>query len=89
MDTTNIGGKRCINLAFFPRSKADLNFEGNLYITDDSTYNFIDGTPYMEAGFGISNIFKIIRIDAVRRLNYLDHPNVSKWRIQGQFLFDF
>ncbi len=53
------------------------------------TYNFIDGTPYMEAGFGISNIFKILRIDAVRRLNYLDHPNVSKWRIQGQFLFDF
>ncbi len=53
------------------------------------THNFIDGTPYMEAGFGISNIFKILRLDAVRRLNYLDHANVSKWRVQGQFLFDF
>lgn len=38
MDTSIVGGKRCINLAFFPRSKADLTFVGNLYITDDSVY---------------------------------------------------
>lgn len=38
MDTSMVGGKRCINLAFFPRSKTDLTFVGNLFITDDSLY---------------------------------------------------
>lgn len=32
--------------------------------------------PYMEASVGVSNIFKIGRIDFVKRLNYLDAPNV-------------
>ena len=38
IDTTVVDGQKCINLAFFPRSKADLTFEGNLFITDDSIY---------------------------------------------------
>ncbi len=29
-----------------------------------------DGAPYAEAGFGVENIFKVIRIDAIWRLNY-------------------
>lgn len=45
--------------------------------------------PYMEAGFGIGNIFKVFRIDVTRRLNYLDNPNTSKWRVQGEIQFDF
>ena len=28
--------------------------------------------PYMEYGIGIENIFKLMRIDYVRRLTYLD-----------------
>ncbi|OKZ52475.1 MAG: hypothetical protein BHV80_05180 [Phocaeicola vulgatus] len=32
-------------------------------------------TPYMECSVGIHNIFKILHIDYVRRLNYLDHPD--------------
>ena len=31
-------------------------------------------TPYMECSVGIHNIFKILHIDYVRRLNYLDNP---------------
>jgi hypothetical protein len=32
--------------------------------------------PYMELGYGIDNIFKLIRIQAIHRLNYLDDgPN--------------
>ncbi|GAB4017593.1 DUF5686 and carboxypeptidase-like regulatory domain-containing protein [Spirosoma koreense] len=32
--------------------------------------------PYMEVGYGIDNIFKLIRIQAIHRLNYLDDgPN--------------
>ena len=36
-------------------------------------------TPYMECSVGIHNIFKILHIDYVRRLNYLDHPDANKW----------
>lgn len=35
-------------------------------------------TPYMEAAIGIENIFKILRVEYIRRLNYLDHENISK-----------
>ncbi len=52
------------------------------------TYSF-NKQPYMEAGFGIGNIFKVFRVDVTRRLNYLDNPNTSKWRVQGEIQFDF
>lgn len=34
--------------------------------------NFLTNTPYMEYSIGIENILKLIRIDYVRRLTYLD-----------------
>ena len=37
-------------------------------------------TPYMECSVGIHNIFKILHIDYVRRLNYLDHPDRCLFR---------
>jgi hypothetical protein len=43
----------------------------------------------MEASFGLSNIFKVLRIDAVKRLNYLDHPNVAEWGVRARIKFDF
>jgi len=45
--------------------------------------------PYFEAGVGIENIFKIFRINAMWRLSYLNHPNVSRFGILGtmQVLF--
>lgn len=46
-------------------------------------------TPYMEASVGVANIFKLLRLDLVRRLNYLNHPGVSEWGIRGRFRFDF
>jgi len=45
--------------------------------------------PYFEAGAGIENIFKIIRVDAVWRLSYLDHPNVSPFGVRVSLRFDF
>lgn len=36
----------------------------------------LDEKPYMEASVGVTNIFKVGRIDLVKRLNYLDNPNV-------------
>lgn len=35
-------------------------------------------TPYVEMSLGIHNIFKLIHIEYVRRLNYLDYPGVHK-----------
>ena len=41
----------------------------------------LEKEPYFEGGVGIANIFSILRIDYVRRFNYLDHPEVDKWGI--------
>lgn len=45
--------------------------------------------PYLEWNVGIENIFKMFRIDYVRRVNYLDHPNVDKdgFRISFELAF--
>lgn len=45
--------------------------------------------PYFEAGAGIENIFKIIRIDAVWRLSYLEHLNTSPFGIRFSLQFNF
>ena len=46
-------------------------------------------TPYIEVSAGIANVLKFFRIDLVKRLNYLDHPNVSQWGIRTRATFDF
>jgi hypothetical protein len=45
--------------------------------------------PYVEGSIGISNIFKLLRLDLVKRFTYLDHPNVAEWGIRGRVKFDF
>ncbi len=45
--------------------------------------------PYFETGVGIENIFKILRVDALWRLSYLDHPNIAKFGIMGTLQFYF
>lgn len=64
---------------------------------DNSQYNSPHKTdelyplskPYFEAGAGIENIFKIIRVDAVWRLSYLDHPGISPFGIRVSLQFTF
>ena len=45
--------------------------------------------PYFEAGVGIENIFKIIRIDAMWRLSYLDKPDIPKFGIRAKLQVEF
>ncbi|MEJ5054658.1 DUF5686 and carboxypeptidase-like regulatory domain-containing protein [Sphingobacterium sp. MYb382] len=52
------------------------------------TYGF-GNKPYVEASFGLTNIFKILRVDYVRRLNYLDQPDAPKHGIRARVRFDF
>lgn len=53
-----------------------------------TTYG-LNSKPYMEVSVGIANIFKLMRVDLVRRLSYLDHPDVPQWGIRTRFKFDF
>jgi len=45
--------------------------------------------PYMEASVGVENIFKILRIYYVRRLSYLENPEISKGGVRFAFTFTF
>jgi hypothetical protein len=51
--------------------------------------SYFIGKPYMEAGIGIENIFRFIRVDAVWRLLYNDHPDVSRFGVFVSMNFDF
>jgi len=53
-----------------------------------TTYT-LSSKPYAEVSVGLGNIFKFFRIDLVKRLTYLDNPNVQEYGIRGRFKFDF
>lgn len=53
-----------------------------------TTYT-LNKTPYVEVSAGIMNIFKIIRVDFVKRLTYLNHPDVTQWGIRTRIKMDF
>lgn len=52
------------------------------------SYTLNDG-PYIEGSVGIANIFKLLRVDLVKRFNYLDNPEVAEWGIRARFKLDF
>lgn len=52
------------------------------------TYH-LGSKPYIETSVGIGNIFRVLRLDYVRRLNYNENPNVSKWGIRARVRFEF
>jgi len=49
----------------------------------------LGATPYMEGSVGLSNIFKILRVDLVRRFTYLENPHIAKWGIRAKIKVDF
>lgn len=53
-----------------------------------TTYSLSKG-PYMEGSVGVGNIFKVLRVDLVRRFSYLDNPNAPKLGIRTFVKFDF
>lgn len=46
-------------------------------------------TPYVEVSAGIGNILRIFRIDFVKRLTYLDDPDISDFGIRASMKMDF
>jgi hypothetical protein len=49
----------------------------------------LEKKPYIEASLGCSNIFRIFRVDVIKRITYLEHPNVSSLGVRVQFRLDF
>ncbi|MDB4919398.1 DUF5686 and carboxypeptidase-like regulatory domain-containing protein [Mucilaginibacter sp.] len=68
---------------------------------DPSLYQFpvnSEGVPttyslnnkfYTEGSIGIANIFKVLRLDYVKRFSYLDHPNAPKHGIRALVIIQF
>ncbi|MBO7301256.1 MAG: carboxypeptidase-like regulatory domain-containing protein [Bacteroidaceae bacterium] len=56
---------------------------------ENDEYHYLGTMPYMEAAIGIENIFKVLRVDYVRRLTYTNLPNINKWGIRIQFHVEF
>ena len=48
----------------------------------------LEKKPYIEASIGASNIFRIFRVDLIKRITYLNLPNVSDFGVRVQFRFD-
>ena len=49
--------------------------------------SFDKNKPYVEVGYGVENILKILRVDFLHRLNYLDKPDVDKFGVKISFQF--
>jgi hypothetical protein len=52
------------------------------------TYALNNG-PYQEGSVGIGNIFKVLRLDYVKRFSYLDHPDVPRSGIRALIVIQF
>ncbi|MBU1011705.1 MAG: DUF5686 and carboxypeptidase regulatory-like domain-containing protein [Bacteroidetes bacterium] len=75
-------------VAFIKGVTGNLSQNNKTYSTFPATTNTLE-EPYWEAGLGIENIFKVIRVDAIWRLSHLDHDNINKFGIFFSFQFVF
>jgi hypothetical protein len=48
----------------------------------------LEKKPYIEASIGLSNIFRVFRVDLIKRISYLDNPHVSELGVRVQFRLD-
>lgn len=68
--------------------------DGDLFIFptrkgDPTSFVMDPSVPYMEVSAGIHNIFKILHIEYVRRLNYLHHPGINKNGVRFMVMVTF
>ena len=48
-------------------------------------FNVFDDRPYVEVGYGVENILKILRVDFFHRLTYLDNPGAKPFGVKVSF----
>lgn len=61
----------------------------NLYLFPPETRSMNAKTPYLEYNIGLSNILKVLRVSYVRRLTYLQEPNIKKSGLRVSFKLRF
>lgn len=74
-----LGSVRRENLDLIPQTDADGN--------PIPRFGTLDRTPYLEVSYGIENILKFIRVQALHRLTYLEAPNVSRFGVKVSAVF--
>lgn len=78
----------------------DLSDKNNPYLPQNSgdavlmefpegSYVMNPKTPYVELALGIHNIFKLVHVEYVRRLNYLDLPTANKHGVRFMIRMTF
>lgn len=50
---------------------------------------YVLSKPFAEAAIGVENIFKVLRVDFIWRLSYLDHPDIVRYGFRAKLQFDF
>jgi Family of unknown function (DUF5686)/CarboxypepD_reg-like domain len=70
------------------KNNPSINPNNELFVFPSRTYKMED-VPYMEAGVGVVNLLKCMRLDYIWRLNYLDHPSIDKSGIRMSLEFYF
>ncbi len=58
-------------------------------LTGAPTTFSLNNKPYIELSVGVANIFKFLRIDVVKRVTYLENPDISKLGLRARIRFDF
>lgn len=53
----------------------------NLEGQDVTLFQRFGNKPYMEIGYGVENIFRLLRIDFIHRLTYLSNPKVKPFGV--------
>nr|WP_155212184.1 DUF5686 and carboxypeptidase-like regulatory domain-containing protein [Fulvivirga aurantia] len=48
---------------------------------------FFDDRPYVEVGYGVENVFKVLWIEFFHRLTFLDKPDVNNFGVKLSFQF--
>jgi len=51
-------------------------------------FSTLDKTPYIEMGYAIDNIFKVLRIDAIHRFTYRQSPGSTPFSLKFSFWFN-
>lgn len=64
------------------------------HFSEDGSYQYSSHVmdskrPYCEVYFGIHNIFKVLRVQAVRRLTYMDNIHAKKWGLRVMLRLSF
>jgi len=53
------------------------NNQNAIASSDATNLQSLNNDPYIEAGYGVENIFKFIRVDFIHRLTYRDNTNAD------------